>query len=393
MTNVSVPCVMISSTCYDLHQVRADLEQFITCNLGYQALLSEYRSFPIDPDKTTIENCRNRVLRSADILVLILGGRYGSVDGPTNKSITNLEYLAARAKGIPIYVFVERRTLQSLSLWQANPDGDFSSVVDSVRVFEFVQDIRTTAKVWVFEFATAQDIIESLRLQFAHLFHEGLNLAAKVRRTDIDLAFAALSGKAFVLALERPTDWEYRLFFQVLQDEISACKLMKTKYEMGFALGAGENVSLQDFAYWYRPRMDELRRAADALMGAVNVALPEAIGAPGEAGNAEEIINVAHLMGEIYKEALEWSQRVRRATSHPALQPAISAMARFPDDILTRVESLGCPMLQRVEQALATATKGEPVIIDARFKVELSHLEEFTKAIEQLERDVESGRI
>ena len=123
MVSFNGPCVMISSTYYDLRQVRADLEQFLTRDLGYQALLSEFPSFPVDPDKTTIENCRARVEQNADILVLVIGGRYGSVDAPSDKSVTNLEYLAARAKGIPIYAFVEKRTLGALTLWEANPDS------------------------------------------------------------------------------------------------------------------------------------------------------------------------------------------------------------------------------------------------------------------------------
>jgi Domain of unknown function (DUF4062) len=164
-----VPCVMVSSTYYDLRQVRTDLEAFLGRDLGYRPLLSEFPSFPIDPDKTTIENCRARVEKNAEILVLLIGGRYGSVDRSSNKSITNLEYLAARAKGIPIYAFVEKRTLAALPLWEANPNVDFSVAVDDPRVFEFVRQLRTEDGVWTFEFETAQDIVGALRLQFAHV--------------------------------------------------------------------------------------------------------------------------------------------------------------------------------------------------------------------------------
>ena len=88
---------MISSTFYDLRQIRDDLRQFIE-GVGYRPLLSEHASFPIDPDATTIENCRRRVEQDADILVLVIGGRYGSIDATPNKSVTNLEYTSARHK-------------------------------------------------------------------------------------------------------------------------------------------------------------------------------------------------------------------------------------------------------------------------------------------------------
>jgi hypothetical protein len=58
---MNAPAVMVSSTFYDLRQIRADLLDFLRDEVGYQPLLSEYVSFPIDPDVDTIENCRRRV--------------------------------------------------------------------------------------------------------------------------------------------------------------------------------------------------------------------------------------------------------------------------------------------------------------------------------------------
>jgi hypothetical protein len=77
MPNVSEPSVFVSSTCYDLRQVRADMKQFIE-SFGFKPVLSEYPSFPIDPDVGTIENCLIAVENYANIFVLIIGGRYGS---------------------------------------------------------------------------------------------------------------------------------------------------------------------------------------------------------------------------------------------------------------------------------------------------------------------------
>jgi Domain of unknown function (DUF4062) len=77
---MSTPAVMISSTFYDLAQVRADLLDFLQNEVGYRPLLSEHKSFPVDPDADTVENCKRRVERDADIFVLIIGGRYGYVD-------------------------------------------------------------------------------------------------------------------------------------------------------------------------------------------------------------------------------------------------------------------------------------------------------------------------
>lgn len=55
------PVVFISSTCYDLKQVREDLKDFFETNYGFQAMLSKFDSFPIDLCIGTFENCLNNV--------------------------------------------------------------------------------------------------------------------------------------------------------------------------------------------------------------------------------------------------------------------------------------------------------------------------------------------
>src|SRR5437879_720167 len=103
------PSIFVSSTCFDLKQVRADLHRFIT-EFGYEPLLSEHPEFPISPQDSTVDNCVNAVRDRADLFILIVGARYGT---PTDqgKSVTNLEYLAAKAKGVPIYAFVSKTIL------------------------------------------------------------------------------------------------------------------------------------------------------------------------------------------------------------------------------------------------------------------------------------------
>jgi hypothetical protein len=86
MEQVRIPAVFVSSTSYDLDQIRADLKQFIE-GFGYEAVLSEYPSFPIDPDMRTVENCLRAVDQHADVFVLVVGGRYGS-QTDEGKSVT-----------------------------------------------------------------------------------------------------------------------------------------------------------------------------------------------------------------------------------------------------------------------------------------------------------------
>ena len=131
-----LPAIFVSSTCYDLKQLRADLRDFIK-KLGCEPVLSEFDSFPVNPDVGAVENCLEAVRKQADIFVLIVGGRYGS-STDTGKSVTNLEYLQARTKGIPIYVFVDGNIMPLLPVWKQNSDANFNGIVDSPKLFEFI---------------------------------------------------------------------------------------------------------------------------------------------------------------------------------------------------------------------------------------------------------------
>lgn len=169
------PTVFVSSTCYDLKQIRTDLKSFFEEQLGYDVLLSEYASFPIDPNIGTANNCLRAVDERADIFVLVVGCRYGCVT-ETGHSITNMEYLRAKEKGIPIYAFVDKRILNILPLWRDNPDVNFQSTVDTPKLFEFVDTFRANDRIWSFDFETAQDIISKLRAQLGYLFYDSLKL-------------------------------------------------------------------------------------------------------------------------------------------------------------------------------------------------------------------------
>ncbi len=158
-----VPVVMVSSTFFDLRQIRMDLLHFLETELGYRVLISEHSSFPIDPDASTIENCRRRVEHDADLFVLIIGSRYGSVDPASAKSVTNLEYLSARAKGIPIYAFAEKSKCSRLhSVWSSDNSVNLSKHIDNPKVFEFIKQVRSEHRVWTNSFEYAQDIIKTL---------------------------------------------------------------------------------------------------------------------------------------------------------------------------------------------------------------------------------------
>jgi hypothetical protein len=373
---------MVSSTFYDLRQIRADLTSFIVDQLGYVPLLSELNSFPVDPDAATTENCRRRVEEDADILVLVVGGRYGSIDAETAKSITNLEYLAARSKGIPIYAFVEKKVLALVPVWRQNQDANFAGIVDDTRVLQFIDQIRSVDKVWTQEFETAREIMDALRIQLAYLMGEGLFRRLQLRRRLREARFLErLRGEALRIVLERPRAWEYRLFGQVLADEIEPYLDLKRDYELGVVLGLGDYVSLEDFHPWAQGRLSELKRTVTALSKLMNEVLHEAFGPPGTPGDAEAIVFVARRIGEVYRCALEWAQGVRRAAVDERLSAVVAELAGFADDIIGQIEGVGPQFLDRINEALTQPPGAEASVVEVALTLTIPNFERFQQAL------------
>lgn len=82
--------------------------------------------------------------------------------------------MEAKAKGIPVYVFINKNIQTILPLWKKNKGMDFSDMVQDVKVLDFVEELYKANNHWIYNFENAQDIIDTLRKQFSYLFMEAL---------------------------------------------------------------------------------------------------------------------------------------------------------------------------------------------------------------------------
>lgn len=307
MPSRRAPAVFVSSTCYDLRQVRSDLKGFIE-GVGFEPLLSEYDSFPVDPASTTIDNCRRVVEEHADLFVLIVGGRYGSVSD-TGKSITNIEYLQARAKGIPIYAFVQTSILNILPVWKRNPDAAFDNVVDSPLLFEFVSSLRDSGKVWTYGFDTAQDVVGVLRKQWANMFVDMLVLKAKIDDTGLPESLRDLRGQALRLVIERPFVWEAQLFGHVLCDGLKAVAAKRQDMTHGISFSPVRHYDGAALCGYASEQFLVLVRIAHNLAAIIEKVMPDAAGGAGQQGDPGKIVYAAQRMVDCYVALIDWTTR------------------------------------------------------------------------------------
>lgn len=293
--------VFVSSTCYDLSQVRMDMSDFIS-NLGHQPFLSEFDNFPVNPNEQTITNCISNVKNEADIFILIIGNRYGSVL-ETGKSITNLEFLTAKNKNIPIYIFIDKKVLNALTFWKSNKEGVFTNIVDNVQIFEFIQDIRENFKLWTFEFEKAQDITTTLKSQLTYLFKESLNLRSKMSQLDSSFLSLPLSNKALSIAIEKQDYFEILFLSQILIDELNKYEHLKNDYTYGIFLQSNIKHVLEnhEILNWSSQRFKNLINITKSIENLFNKPLKIYYGEPGISSDLKGLYYVAKTYGKIFE--------------------------------------------------------------------------------------------
>ncbi|WP_198781039.1 DUF4062 domain-containing protein [Shewanella putrefaciens] len=346
MPKGSKTTLFVSSTCYDLSQVRADLRDFSE-SIGLEPILSEFDSFPINPSQSTLNNCLGAVKNRADIFVLVIGGRYGSIVD-AGKSITNLEYFEAKAKGIPKYVFVKEDILVLLPIWKANPDADYSSAVDNSSLFGFISDLRDSGDIWVFPFSNAQSIISTLRKQLSYLLADCLDLRAKTYESDPIVS--SLGAKAFRLAVEKPIGWEWLLFAQVLSDEIASQGSKQLDAELG--INFGEPISLaelNDVTSWVSSRFRWITTTVEQLSNALNIGFIKAVGEPGKPGDIKRIVHLAKRIGDGYTQLLDWKLQFLRVSSDDQFEPLIKLASEFSSNAIHEVEEFSANLYSTIE--------------------------------------------
>lgn len=179
------PKVFISSTFYDLRQVRSDLDNFIE-SLGYETVRNEEGDIPYGKEDALEEYCYKEI-KSVDILISIIGGRFGSESIRTNYSISQNELKTALKENKQIYIFIEKNVLAEYETYLINKDKDIKcKYVDDKRIYPFIEEVKSlSANNNIKGFETASDITRYLKEQFAGLFQRFLEQQTRVQEISI----------------------------------------------------------------------------------------------------------------------------------------------------------------------------------------------------------------
>jgi hypothetical protein len=170
------PRVFVSSTYYDLRTVRDDLDRFIR-EIGYEPVRHERGHISYGREESP-EAYAYREIDFCDIVVCVVGGRFGTTSSDGSSSITQKELKSAVERGKQVYIFVEDSVHYEHRHFQANKsvNGVRYSAVDDVKIHEFLEEVYALPKGNpVFSFSVSADITRVLREQWAGMFQRLLS--------------------------------------------------------------------------------------------------------------------------------------------------------------------------------------------------------------------------
>lgn len=329
--------IFVSSTCYDLGQLRENLRDTIN-QLGHKPLLSEYSSFPIYPELGAVENCKKNVSDNTDIFILIVGGRRGSLDTETGKPVTNIEYNTAKQNGIEAFIFVQKDVMNLLPVWEKNQDADFTPKVDYPEVFSFIKQLKADQK-WIFAFDKSSEIIEIMKIQLSVLLRE-LICRRKEGKLLVPKEFIGESERVKKIVIDKPQNWEFLLTEELLRERLKTVNDRIDRINRGLIFHKSNPVNGRDCKKFLRSKVADIINLIKILMNAIPEELPQAWGKPGQPGDAVSIKSAIDSIIIACNELCQWEIEMRSVDPPDVFQEIIRLMHGWTYQIISEINRI-----------------------------------------------------
>lgn len=305
---------------------------------GHDPVLSEYSSFPVSPELSTVDNCKRVVRERADLFILIVGGKRGSLDPQTNKSVVNSEYEEARAAGLDCIVFVEKQVWDLLPIYRKNKEFDFSPTVDNPAVFSFIEQVNEDTR-WIFPFSRTEEIIDALKIQLSTRFRD-LLVRSRQNRLTIPASFAGEPAQIARIAVDKGPLWEYKLACALLRDRSRKIDDRFSELELGFVVRRTKFLPGPDTIDYIQNLLDDLKNTMHALSKVLSAQLSPSFGPPGLPGDADKIKAACDNLYSLFLALFEWELDVRFVRPHQAFAAIFPKMHGWTAQMRTELRRL-----------------------------------------------------
>lgn len=183
------PRIFISSTFYDLRQVRDDLSRFVR-EFGYEPVMHEQGAVPYASDRLLEDSCY-REIEQCQMVIALVGGRFGTESKHVPYSISQRELKKALDCSKQVFIFVEKSVHAEFTFYKTNKGAPFAKEIKYAsasdrRVYEFLEEIESLPiNNATFSFETARDVQDILREQWAGLMQRMLEQLGRKREVEL----------------------------------------------------------------------------------------------------------------------------------------------------------------------------------------------------------------
>ncbi|SHN08512.1 DUF4062 domain-containing protein [Phytopseudomonas punonensis] len=212
---MATPRIFVSSTCYDLQEVRFQLRHFIS-EFGFEPVMSEFGDIFFDLKAHVQDACKNEIEKT-DLFVLIIGNSYGSIyyghhSHSEPDSVTLQEFRKCLEVGVPKYIFINKFLKHDFDNYKRSKAKAYASNYTASKkdiseidftegynknypfpqesyrhIFKFldlVESLDTNNAYYTFE--SFDEIKTSLKKQWAALFYDALKGNKNISQLSIN---------------------------------------------------------------------------------------------------------------------------------------------------------------------------------------------------------------
>lgn len=156
-------------------------------SLGYEPIRNEEGNIPYGKADKLEEYCYKEI-QNVDILISIIGGRFGMESQCSKWSISNEELKTAFKSHKQVYIFIEKNVFSEFETYLYNKDTKNIRYryVDNTKIFQFIDELKgLSSNNNIKAFETSTDIKDYLKDQLAGLFQSFLSDQSKSNEVDL----------------------------------------------------------------------------------------------------------------------------------------------------------------------------------------------------------------
>jgi hypothetical protein len=196
-----------------------------------------------------------------------------------------------------------------------------------------------------------------------------------------DLGLPSETTKLFV---EKPNGWRYKLFVQLLNQQISQSSYLRNELSNTNDSEFVDNVKYNEFPQWLSSRWNELMKYINLVMKYINDDFQDAIRQLDQEGNCEPIKLLAFEIGKNYRNVIKLTLKIKRTHVDELFTPVIPAFFDFTNKFLTNIETLGPNLAKLLKEADASDNESLQVYVHEFELVDSYAVTKFAKELEKI---------